>query len=176
MPVLQFEEQFGAQSKHSLCADFFHTVEYAAGAAKACQYAQRHPWRLARENLALLTALITIRQSCWWDDFWEWLDERDKKRFRLRLLGGRLNRFRGPRRPRLVTEDSESLELDGLSPMSEGPDGPTRGRHLEPWRPSARSPMFSAASAREGRPLNLDHTPPPGLHLRSRADRVTTSR
>lgn len=207
--VLQFEEQFGAQARHSLCADFFHAVEYIAGAAKACQPDpdQISPWiamqarRLKEglrlrivadlrnhsctrgacpktdqdectvvaairyltrngkhmdyprfiaeglpigsgevegrirhivrrrldvpgdwreENLALLTALITIRQSRWWDDFWEWQDERDKKRFRLRLLGEGLNQFRGPRKPRLVTEGSESLELDGLSPMFEG--------------------------------------------------------
>lgn len=204
--VLQFEEQFGAQPTRSLCADFFHAVEYIAGAAKACQpdpeqvsawismqarrlkegqrpsiltdlrkhackdgscpktdkdecavvaairYLTRNgqhmdyprfiadglpigsgevegrirhlvrrrldipgDWR--EENLALITALITIRESGWWDDFWEWQDERDKKSFRLRLLGVGLNRFRGPRKPRLVTEGSESLELDGLSPM-----------------------------------------------------------
>lgn len=207
--ALQFEEQFGAQPKHSVCADFFHTVEYIAGAAKACEPnpEQVSPWiamqarRLKEgqrpsiladlrkhaceggncpktdqdecavvaairyltrngkhmdyprfiaeglpigsgevegrirhivrrrldipgdwreDNLALLTALITIRQSGWWDEFWEWQDERDKKRFRLRLLGEGLNRFRGPRKPRLVTGGSESLDLDGLSPMFEG--------------------------------------------------------
>lgn len=206
--VLQFEEQFGAQPQRSLCADYFHTVEYIAGAAKACQpdpdqvsswiamqarrlkegqrpsiladlrihkckhggcpktdqdecavaaairYLTRNgqhmdyprfiadglpigsgevegrirhivrrrldipgDWR--EENLALITALITIRQSGWWDDFWEWQDERDRKRFRLRILGEGLNRFRGPRKPRPVTQGSERLELDGLSSMFE---------------------------------------------------------
>lgn len=65
----------------------------------------------------LLTALHTIRHSGWWDDFWAWQDRRDKKRFERRLLGEGLNRFRGPRKPRLVTEGTESLDLDGLSPM-----------------------------------------------------------
>ena len=206
--VAQFEEQFGAQPKRSLCADFFHAVEYIAGAAKACapdpeqvspwiamqtrrlkegqrsriladlrehacesgncpktdqdecavvaairyltrngkhmDYARfiaeglpigsgavegriRHivrrrldipgDWR--EEHLTLLTALITVRQSGWWDDFWAWQDERDKKRFRQRLRGEGLNRFRGPRKPRLVTDGAECLELDGLSPMFE---------------------------------------------------------
>ena len=68
-------------------------------------------------NLALITALITIRQSGWWDDFWQWRDERDRKRFRLRLLGEGLNRFRGPRKPSLVTVGTERLELDVLSPF-----------------------------------------------------------
>lgn len=36
-------------------------------------------WR--EGNLALITALITIRESGWWDDFWQWRDERDRKRF-----------------------------------------------------------------------------------------------
>jgi hypothetical protein len=207
--VLQFEEQFGAQPEHSVCADFFHAVEYIAGAAKACQpdpeqvsswlamqarrlkegqrpsiladlrtheckagrcpqtdkgecavvaarrYLTRNgkhmdyprfiaeglpigsgevegrirhivrrrldvpgDWR--EDNLALITALITIRQSGWWDDFWEWQDERDKKRFRRRLLGEGLNRFRGPRKPRLITQGAESMDLGGLSPMFEG--------------------------------------------------------
>ena len=75
-------------------------------------------WR--EDNPALITALITIRQSGWWDDFWQWRDERDKKRFRLRLLGVGLNRFRGPRKPRLATEGVESLDLDDLSPMFQG--------------------------------------------------------
>ncbi len=207
--VLQFEEQFGAQPKHSVCADFFHAVEYIAGAAKGCQadpekvsswiatqarrlkegerpsilaelrkhqckaglcpttdgdecavvaakrYLTRNgehmdyprflaeglpigsgevegrirhivrrrldvpgDWR--EDNLSLITALITIRQSGWWDDFWEWRDERDRKRFRLRLQGEGLNRFRGPSKPRLVTEGRESSDLDDLSPMFHG--------------------------------------------------------
>jgi len=204
--VLQFEEQFGAQREHTLCADYFHTIEYIAGAAKACQpdpeqlsswsalqarrlkegqratilkdlrkhtcegggcpstdrgecaalaairYLTRNgkhmnyprfieeglpigsgevegrirhivrrrldipgDWR--EENLALITALITIRESGWWDDFWEWRDERDRKRFRLRLQGEGLNRFRGPRKPPTITQGSECLDLDDFSPM-----------------------------------------------------------
>jgi len=35
--VLQFEEQFSAQPLHSRCADFYHALEYVAGAAKALQ-------------------------------------------------------------------------------------------------------------------------------------------
>jgi len=68
----------------------------------------------------LLTALLTIRHSGWWDDFWDWQDERDRKRFRQRLFGIGLNRFRGPRKPRLVTDGTETLDLDGLSPMFQG--------------------------------------------------------
>ncbi len=207
--VLQFDEQFGAQPKRSVCADFFHAVEYIAGAAKACQpdpervsswiamqarrlkegqrpsiladlrkhdckerrcrqtdkdecavvVARRYltlngkhmdyprfiaeglpigsgevegrirhivrrrldvpgDWR--EDNLALINALTTIRESGWWDDFWEWRDERDKKRFERRLRGVGLNRFRGPRRPRIVEGGSEHLDLDDLSPMFEG--------------------------------------------------------
>ena len=207
--VLQFEEQFGAQPKHSVCADFFHVVEYIASAAKGCvpdpeqvapwiatqarrlkegdrssiladlrthkcvagachktdkgectvvaakRYLTRNGERMdyprfiaeglpigsgevegrirhivrrrldvpgdwREHNLSLITALITIRQSGWWDDFWEWREERDKKRFQLRLLGEGLNRFRGPSKPRLVTEGSESFDLEDLSPMFQG--------------------------------------------------------
>ena len=75
-------------------------------------------WR--EKNLVLLTALLTIRHSGWWDDFWRWQDQRDMKRFQRRLQGEGLNRFRGPRKPRLVTHGTESLDLDGLSAMFEG--------------------------------------------------------
>jgi len=207
--ALQFDEQFGAQPKATLCADFYHTLEYIAGAAKAFQpddderkswvamqarrlkeedhksiladlrkhtcergacpktdkdecaviaairYLTRNgkymtyrsfiaeglpigsgevegrmrhivrrrldvsgDWR--EEHLPLLTALLTIRHSGWWDDFWDWLDEQDKKRFQKRLLGEQRNRFRGPRKPRLVTDGFETLDLEGLSPMFQG--------------------------------------------------------
>lgn len=207
--VLQFEEQFGAQARATLCADFYHTLEYISAAAKAIQpeadkmtpwiamqarrlkegdrrsiladlrkhscksgrciktdqnectvaaatrYLTRNgqhmdyprfiaeglpigsgpvegrirhsvrrrldvpgDWR--EENLVLLTALLTIRDSGWWHDFWDWQDVRDKKRFQRRLLGEGLNRFRGPRQLRLVTESTERLDLEGLSPMFEG--------------------------------------------------------
>jgi hypothetical protein len=207
--ALQFDEQFGAQPRATLCADFYHTLEYVAAAGKALQpeadklkswiamqarrlkegdreailvdlrehrcasracpktdkdecvvtaanrYLTRNgkhmdyprfiaeglpigsgevegrirhivrrrldvpgDWR--EKNLVLLTALLTIRHSGRWDDFWSWQDLRDKKRFQRRLLGEGLNRFRGPREPRLVTHSTERLELDGLSPMFEG--------------------------------------------------------
>lgn len=207
--ALQFDEQFGAQPRATMCADFYHTLEYVAAAAKAIEpnadklkswiamqarrlkegdrgailvdlrahrckgracpktdkdecvvtaairYLTRNgkhmdyprfiaedlpigsgevegrirhivrrrldvpgDWR--EDNLALLTALLTIRHSGWWDDFWDWQDERDKRRFQRRLLGEGLNRFRGPRKPRLVAHGTERLELDGLSPMFQG--------------------------------------------------------
>ena len=71
-------------------------------------------------NLALLTALLTIRHCGWWDDFWVWQDDRDKQRFQRRLRGEALNRFRGPRKRRLVSDRTERLDLDGLSPMFQG--------------------------------------------------------
>jgi len=206
--ALQFDEQFGAQKEATLCADFYHTLEYFAAAGKALQpdsdrlkswvalqarrlkeghreailvdlrthrcgerscpktdkdecvvpaairYLTRNghhmdyprfiaeglpigcgevegrirhivrrrldvpgDWR--EDNLVLLTALLTIRHSGWWDDFWRWQDVRDKEQFQRRLLGIGLNRYRGPREPRLVACGTESLELDGLSPMFE---------------------------------------------------------
>ena len=207
--ALQFDEQFGAQPKATLCADFYHTLEYVSAAGQAgrrkvdsmpqwiamqarrlkegdreliiaelrehrcrsetcpktdkdecavvaaIRYLTRNApymdyprfiadglpigsgevegrirhivrrrldvpgdWR--EDNLVLLTALLTIRHSGWWDDFWDWQDERDRKRFRQRLFGIGLNRFRGPRKPRLVTDGTETLDLDGLSPMFQG--------------------------------------------------------
>lgn len=187
--VDQFEEQFSTQRSRSLCADFFHTVEYISDAGRALhaqepehrqwlakqiarlregdlggivadlkehrccdggcvktdrdecsvvaalRYLRNHaqhmdyPWFLAEElpigsgevegrirhivrrrldvpgdwkqaNLVLLLALISIRQSGWWDEFFEWRDERDKARFRGRLRGEGLNRFRGTPRSR----------------------------------------------------------------------------
>ena len=74
-------------------------------------------WR--EDNLVLLTALLTIRHSGGWDDFWRWQHVRDKKQFQCRLLGTGLNRYRGPREPRLVARGTEGLELGGLSPMFE---------------------------------------------------------
>lgn len=201
--VNQFEEQFSAQSKRSLCADFYHTLEYISEAGKvfgqdaderkkwiamqasrlksgdrdliiadlkahrcreggcvktdggecakvaALRYLRNHgkhmdyprfiregfpigsgevegrirhivrrrldvpaDWR--EENLPLLMSLISIRQSGWWDEFWEWRDERDKERFRGRLQGIGLNRFRGkPRqRPPEYGTATERIDLD----------------------------------------------------------------
>jgi len=130
--VLQFDEHFGAQPEATMCADLFHTMDYARFIAEGLPIGSgevegriRHilrrcldvpgDWR--EENLILLTALLTIRHSGRWDDFWDWQDRRDKKRFQRRLLREGLNRFRGPRKPRLVTEGTEKLDLDGLSPL-----------------------------------------------------------
>jgi len=203
--VLQFDEQFGAQPRATLCADFYHTLEYVSAAGKAIEPGEklakwtatqarrlkegdrkailsdlrahrcagrcpkndrdecvvvaatryltrngqfmdyprfieeslpigsgevegriRHAirrrldvpgdWR--EDNLALLAALLTVRHSGWWDDFWRWRDRRDQKQFQRRLRGEGLNRFRGPRKPRLVTHGTERLDLEGLSPWS----------------------------------------------------------
>ena len=45
--------------------------------------------------------LISIRESGLWDTFWQWIDKRDVRRFRGRLQGRGLNKFRGnlPRPP-----------------------------------------------------------------------------
>jgi len=201
--VNQFEEQFSAQPNRSLCADFYHTLEYISDAGNvfhqntetkrewlaiqanrlkvghrhlivddlkahrcrdggcamtdggecsvvaALRYLRNHgkhmdyprfieegfpigsgevegrirhivrrrldvpaTWR--EENLHLLMALISIRQSGWWDEFWEWRDRRDKARFRGRLRGVGLNQFRGkPRlRPPEFGTASEQIGLD----------------------------------------------------------------
>ncbi len=72
-------------------------------------------WR--EHNLELMTALLTIYHCEWWDDFWAWVDEVDKKAFKTRLLGEGRNRFRGPRKPRELTQGCERLDLDDLSPL-----------------------------------------------------------
>jgi len=59
----------------------------------------------------------SLRWSGWWDDFWEWCDERDLKRLRLRWPGEGLNRFHGPRRPPTITQGFERLDLDDFSRM-----------------------------------------------------------
>jgi hypothetical protein len=201
--VNQFEEQFSAQKKHSLCADFYHALEYISEAGRvfhqdpeakkqwtaiqasrlkagnlqaivadlqshrccdggcvktdrgecavvaARRYLKNHgqhmdyprfieedlligsgevegrirhlvrrrldvpgDWR--EENLPMMLALITIRESGWWDEFWEWRDVRDKAAFRRRLQGEGLNRFRGKaqHRPPEYGTASERAELD----------------------------------------------------------------
>jgi len=50
-------------------------------------------WR--EENVALVAALVSVRESGWWDDFWRWRDTKDRARFRNRMLGIGRNRFRG---------------------------------------------------------------------------------
>ena len=46
-------------------------------------------------NAKLMLALMTIRRSGWWDDFWSWRDRRDVDRWRLRQRGQIKSRFRG---------------------------------------------------------------------------------
>ncbi len=72
-------------------------------------------WR--EENLKLMTAILTIRHSGWWDEFWGWRDNRDRMQMRQRIKGHMPNRFRGPARPRPLTAGQETLDLDDLSPM-----------------------------------------------------------
>lgn len=199
----QFEEQFSAQPSRSLCADFFHALEYVSDAGRClfsdakereqwlaiqakrlkqgdrdaildalashrcsdggCAYNDRgectvkaarrylrkygvymdYPrfldqelpigsgavegrirhivrrrldvpgdWR--EENLHPLLALISIRESGLWNAFWVWIDERDKARFRQRLRGKGLNKFRGrlPALPPQYGQASEPIDLD----------------------------------------------------------------
>jgi hypothetical protein len=199
----QFEEQFSAQASRSLCADFYHTLEYASDAGRCFDLPgdERRAWlavqasrlkrgqrqaildalashscsadspcatkdsgecavRAARrylkkfgeymdyphfleeglpigsgavegrirhlvrrrldvpgdwreENLHPLLALISIRESGLWDTFWQWLDERDTRRFYGRLRGEGLNKFRGklPRPPQLG-HATERVDID----------------------------------------------------------------
>jgi len=198
----QFEEQFSAQPSRSLCADFFHALEYVsdAGRCLVSDSKEREQWlaiqarrlkqgerakileelephrctqggcvnndhdecavRAARrylknfgefmdyprfieeglpigsgavegrirhivrrrldvpgdwreENLHPLLALISIRESGLWDTFWEWMDERDTARFRRRLHGEGLNKFRGklPTSPQ-YGQATERVDID----------------------------------------------------------------
>jgi len=180
----QFEEQFSAYKNRSLCADFYHTLEYIAQAGPGVvpEEEERKKWlavqaqrlkegdreailqalgehhckdgrcpktddgkcavvaarrylkkygqymdypRFIREGLPIgsgavegrirhlvrrrldvpatwrernlhpILALISIRESGQWDAFWTWLDKRDRQRFRDRLRGKGLNKFRG---------------------------------------------------------------------------------
>ncbi len=49
------------------------------------------------KNASLLLALLTIRASGWWDDFWSWRSERDKEAWRARQTGGEKVVFRNKR-------------------------------------------------------------------------------
>ena len=69
-------------------------------------------WREVK--LPKMLALIAIRESGWWDEFWLWRDERDQKAFQRRLLGEGLNRFRGKVRPKEYGTSPESAELDAF--------------------------------------------------------------
>jgi len=205
--ALQFQEQFDMQPRSTICCDFYHAMEYVAGAAPglvpeseraqwrkikarqlmageratilddlkkhscaggrcpatdggecavkaAIRYVSRNgqymdyptfvseglpigsgeieglirhavrrrldipgDWREA--NLRLMTALLTVRHSGWWGDFWLWRDKRDRQKMRQRLAGLAPSRFRGPPRPKAKTNGHETLDLEGLSPMFE---------------------------------------------------------
>lgn len=45
----------------------------------------------------LMLALVTVRASGWWDDFWRWRDERDLEAWNERRRGQRPTRFRAHR-------------------------------------------------------------------------------
>ena len=55
------------------------------------------------QHAALMLALVTIRASGWWDDFWRWRSERDKEAWRARQMSGDKVVFRNKRgRPSTV--------------------------------------------------------------------------
>jgi hypothetical protein len=49
-------------------------------------------------NAPLMLALLTIRASGWWDDFWRWRDRRDQQAWQDRRDGKTKVVFRGKRR------------------------------------------------------------------------------
>ena len=49
------------------------------------------------QNASLLLALLAIRASGWWDDFWRWRDERDRQAWHDRNEGKVKVLFRGKR-------------------------------------------------------------------------------
>lgn len=56
-------------------------------------------WR--EDHLVSMCALLTIKASGWWDDFWRWREERDVKHFWLRQQGQmKATTFRGTPRDR----------------------------------------------------------------------------
>jgi hypothetical protein len=203
----QFEEQFSAHPNRSMCADFYHTLEYIAAAGRSVEHADRSDprrWlavqarrlkqgerdaiideckghscadgrcplndhgecavRAARrylrrfgeymdyprfieegltigsgavegrirhlvrrrldvpgdwreENLHPMLALISLRESGLWEEFWHWRDQRDRRRFGDRLRGVGLNRFRGKLPQQQATGTAnERIDFDDLSP------------------------------------------------------------
>jgi hypothetical protein len=49
------------------------------------------------EHADLMLALITIRASGWWDDFWRWRDRRDRQDWHQRQQDQHRPRFRAHR-------------------------------------------------------------------------------
>ena len=68
-------------------------------------------WR--EENVHLMLALLSIRESGLWDEFWQWRDANDRRRFRGRLKGEGLNRFRGAKPEPVKAQGSEALDFTG---------------------------------------------------------------
>jgi hypothetical protein len=54
----------------------------------------------SEENASLLLALVTIRASGWWDDFWQWRSDRDRTAWQVRKTTQATVAFRGKRGPR----------------------------------------------------------------------------
>ena len=59
------------------------------------------------KNAQRMLALIAVRASGWWDDFWRWRDRKDVEAWRRRQRGEQCTRFRGVARGR--TPSAESL-------------------------------------------------------------------
>ena len=69
-------------------------------------------WR--EDNVAFMLALLSIRESGLWDEFWEWRDDRDRRQFRDRLVGKGLARFRGAKDEPVQAQASETLDFAGI--------------------------------------------------------------
>jgi hypothetical protein len=54
-------------------------------------------WR--EEHLSPMGALLSIRESGWWEDFWLWRESRDVEAFRARQRGEQKRKFRGRAKP-----------------------------------------------------------------------------
>jgi hypothetical protein len=50
------------------------------------------------ENASRMLALLSIRKSGWWDDFWRWRDQRDRQAWKDRQQGKVRMLFRAKRR------------------------------------------------------------------------------
>ena len=64
-------------------------------------------WR--EDHVDMLCALLSIKSSGWWDDFWHWCDKQDQERFHLRLAGKlKATAFRGVPRHRRQPAEMEA--------------------------------------------------------------------